>query len=156
VIPEPTPTSSAPPVVESAQPISIACENLVPAATVYAFNSTFGLLDDWSAPAGSLGARAVASHGVACRWVSGSGGAVLDVSAAHPAPADLVALQSWVSAGSPAPYGEQSWFDLDAAARGQLVIFAQGTWLSVVSDYIGDAGDADGVVDAAMSALGMD
>jgi len=152
----PIPVPSAPPTQAPAapRPVTLPCDRLVGGQAVFDFNPTFGLLEGWTPAAGSLGARATTADGVACRWVSESGAAVLDVSAARPGAAGIAELRELVDDGAPAPYGDAAWFAPDAAGRGSLVVLSGGAWLSIVSDYLGEPADAAGIVAAALAALG--
>lgn len=150
------PGTATPEPSDDGTPIALGCDQLVAPNAIYAFNPNFTLLEEWTPAAGSLGARAVNASGVACRWVSESGGVALDVSAARPGTAALAALEAEVDGGDHAPYGEDSWFSLEASEHGRLVIFAGDTWIAISSAYLGEAGDADPIADAALTALGYE
>lgn len=148
----PGPSASTPP-PSSAAPLGLDCAQLVPAAAIYEFGPSFGLLNGWSPPSGSSGARALAADGVACRWVAESGGAVLDVSAATPGEAALGALRRAVQSGQAASFGDTAYFTADAEGRGVLTVFAGDAWVAFASDYLGSAEDAAPLAEAAVASL---
>jgi hypothetical protein len=143
-----TPSSSPSP---DATPVDIACDALTTRQTMYDFNPNFSLLASWTPDAGTPAAEALAASGVACRWQNDSSGDTIDVSVAAPDAATLAAKES--SSGTAADYGADAGFFTVSGGVGQATAISGPYWIVVRSVYFAQAGDADVLVRAAVSAL---
>jgi hypothetical protein len=146
----PAPSASA---VAGATPVTVACETLVSAQTIYDFNPNFTPKTPFSPASGSAGAQAVANKGVACGWINGTNSDSIVVSAAKPVAATLASLKSSAAAGTPASgLGDAAYFSTSAGV-GRVDAFKGGYWVTASSDYFASATDAQAIVTSALAAL---
>lgn len=154
--PEPTPSSStAGGDVREAVAVNLDCSAVVDAQTMYDFNPNFGLLSSFSPDAGSLAAQAVASKGVACRWLNQTSGVTLDVSIAKPSSTDFEAAQALAKSGTPASgFGDAAYFS-SSGGTGALQVFAGDYWLTTTSVFYSQAADAASIMNATLKSIGQ-
>jgi len=144
--PEPTAVATTDP---EATAVSIKCTDLISPQAMYDYNPNFLLLNNFTPPAGSAAATAIASKGVACRWENSTSGVTIDVSVAQPAPSKLDGLKS--DAG-----GKASGFDGYFAVNdgtGTAQVFDGAYWATISSKAFFEAGDAVGLIADVRSAL---
>jgi hypothetical protein len=146
--------SAAPTPSASPTPVTIGCDTLVSADTMYAFNPNFGLLTSWTPAAGSEAATAKSESGIACRWSNQTSGDTIDISVAHLDAASIEALKNdAVSQGTLVPtYGDEAYFSTTAGI-GTAVVFQGDYWLVATSVDFAEPGDPSDLIDAALTAL---
>lgn len=119
---------------------------------MYDFNPNFGLLASFTPDAGTLAAAAVASKGVACRWINQTSSATVDVSIAHPAPTALSAARDAASAGTPVSgLGDAAYFATSGGA-GVVQVFRGEFWITARSVFFSTAADANSILADAVAA----
>lgn len=111
---------------------------------MYEFDPNFGLLANYSPPAGSFGSTAVANSGIACGWVQQTSGEMIEIAVARPAEAVLAELKA--AAGGDGSFSS-------AGGAGTVQRFTGPYWVSATSTYFFKAGDAQLLVDSALYAL---
>lgn len=148
--PEPTSTAVEP----VGTPVTVSCDELVSAQTMYDYNSNFGLLSDFTPAVGTLAASIVADSGVACRWVNQTSGETIDVAVANPPKAQLTARKNELvtSSNSVPTYGVEGYFQVNGEI-GEAEAFSDPYWIVVTSNYFGEPGDATPIVRAVIDAL---
>lgn len=119
---------------------------------MFDFNPNFAALPDWSPESGTPGATAIEADGVACRWVSESGGASVELAVSRLGAAALAEAIT-DARGTAVELGDQAFFSRDADDRGMLTVFSGSARLVISSEYFGSADDAAPLVDAALGAL---
>jgi hypothetical protein len=117
--------------------VSIKCTDLISPQAMYDYNPNFLLLSNFTPPAGSAAATAIASKGVACRWENSTSGVTIDVSVAQPAPSELDGLKS--DAGSRAS-GFDGYFAVKDGT-GTAQVFDGAYWATISSKAFFEAGD---------------
>jgi hypothetical protein len=147
----PSPTAAPP---SGPEPVDAACDELITADTMYAFDPNFALLDDWAPDAGSAAAEALAVDGVACRWVRESGGISIDLSVARLPEAQLDARKNEAFAESQMvpTYGDEAYFEV-AEGRGEAIVFQDDVWLVIASEWFAEPGEATDLVESALAVL---
>lgn len=135
---DPSPTSTA------GTPVEASCLDLVSLATMYEFDPNFGLSDDYSPAAGTVGATAEAASGIVCGWVQQTSGEVIEITAAQPSTDELARLRA--EAGSDEAFAT-------LAGRGVVQVFRGPFWVTASSSYFGSGADADPLVSSALAAL---
>ncbi len=164
VVPTPseTPTKAAPGPVETEAPdnpgtaINLACDSFVSAQAMYDFNPNFGLADTATAAPGSQAARALDYSGIACTWVNETSGETITVSAAS-LPAELLTEigNSLVSNSNSVPtYDVEGYFQL-VGNTGIAEVIAAPYWVAATSTAFLEPGDAQPIMAAALSGLGL-
>lgn len=149
-----TPSPSATP-VDSATPITIDCNVLITPQEMIDYNANFTLKSDYSPAPGSLGDQAVAAKGLACAWVNGTSGELIEVSAADLPEAEYTAtMNELVTTSNPVPtFGVEGYFRAD----GGTGVAQAGTgrfWIAAISPAFFEPGDAAPLMKAAIAALG--
>ena len=150
----PTPSATVAP-SDAATPITIGCDALVSAQTMLDYNPNYTLKADYSPAPGSLGAQAVAAKGIACAWVHGSNGSLIEVSAADLPQAQYDAIMNeLVSTSNPVPtYGVEGYFRADGGV-GVAQAGSGRFWVVASSTAFFEPGDATPIMTAALGALG--
>ncbi len=145
-----TGTPPADPVNES---VGINCQQLLNDQTVYDWGSGNFAYDASYAPAaGSSAATAVASGGLACRWINLTSSETVDFAVSVPASDD--ARTAAAAAGSPAPeLAPDAYFSSDGTT-GHLDIFSGKYWITGESTWFLSPEDAAPLASAAIAALG--
>lgn len=160
--PTPEPTTSASsstptptPTPDDSTPVTVSCDALIPAQTMYDYNPNFVLETGVTAPVGSLAEQAVDGQGVFCRWIHTSSGETIDVSVASPSPAALTArANELVGSSNPVPtYEVEGYFEIDGGA-GVAQAIAPPYWVAMVSPVFLEPGDAAPLMLSAIAALG--
>lgn len=160
----PTPTASATPSPTATTaptngpvglPITVSCEQLLPADVVYAYNENFTLQNGYVPAAGTLGAEALRQNGLACAWVHNSNGQLIELSVANlPEPEfTTLANETFTSSNSVPTYGVEGYF-LAEGGVGVAQAFSTPYWLVMSSPTFFEPGDAAPLVQAALTALG--
>jgi hypothetical protein len=147
--PTPSPTASAIPT-----PITIGCNTLITPDDIYAFNPNFGLINSWTAKAGSAAATAKSERGIACRWSNQTSGDTIDISVAHLDPASIEILKNQaVEKSTMVPtYGDEAYFSASGGV-GTAIVFQGNFWLVATSVDFLEPGDPAELINAALSAL---
>lgn len=137
---------------EETVPIDTACTDLVDPDTMYAFNPNFALLGSFTPDAGSAAEAALAADGVACRWVTETGGTTMDLSIAHLPEATLTQLKNdaYASSQMVPTYGDEAYFD---PATGTAVVFQGPYWLVLTSVAFAEPGEPTPIIESALAAL---
>ena len=146
--------SSAPTPTATPTPVTVGCDTLVSADTIYAYNPNFGLLTSWTPAAGSAAATARSESGIACRWSNQTSGDTVDISVAHLDAASIENLKNdAVSQGTLVPtYGDEAYFGTSGGV-GTAVVFQGDYWLVATSVDFAEPGDPADLIDAALGAL---
>lgn len=145
----PTPTSTA-----AGVPITVACDQLIPAQVMYDFNPNFALEPTFSPSAGSLAAEALAANGVACSWVNQSSGETIDIAAANlPADALTPRMNELVGSSNSVPTYEVEGYFRVSDGVGEAQAFDPPFWVTAVSPAFAEPGDAAPIMLAALAAL---
>ncbi|WP_353815474.1 iron ABC transporter ATP-binding protein [Agromyces sp. SYSU T00266] len=140
---EPEPT-------EEPIPFEVACEEILTADQVYAFNPNYGTAPDY-APSAATITDVVDASGTACGWSNQTSGEVIEVGVAS-LPEHAYELQVGDAAmrSNPVPtYGtppEVEGFFRQSGGVGQAQVFADGYWIVVESPVLFEPGDAQGLV----------
>jgi hypothetical protein len=145
--PEPAPTSGA-------QPLGIACADLVDLDTMYAFDPNYALVGEFTPQPGSLAADQVAAGGVSCQWVRESGGATIDLSVAEFTDDQIAELKTEAFAESQmvSTYGEEAYFEVEGDI-GTAIVF-QGRYRLVISSVaFFEPGEPAAIIESALGAL---
>lgn len=133
--------------------MSIPCNDVVSAQTMYNFNPNFGLLANFTPDPGSFAEQALAIEGVACRWVNQTSGATIDVSIAQPGPTALADAKDAASSGAPVSgIGDAAFFS-QSGAPGVVQAFAGPFWVTATSVYFAAPGDASSIMADAVAAV---
>lgn len=149
--PLPGPTSSATP-AEKPTPVSIPCDTVVSAQTMYDFNPNFGLLAKFSPEAGTVTAQAAADQGTVCRWMNQTSGDTIDVAIAQPGPNALAAAKTTASSGdSVSGLGDDAYFS-HSGQVGVIQVFDGPYWITATSVYFASARDAKTIITSAVNA----
>jgi hypothetical protein len=145
------PTKTAEPAPDSI-PVTIGCNDLISLDAMYAVNPNFGLSESFVPEKGSDAADMVAAGGLACSWVNQTSGEAVVVSVASFTDAKLTTLKNdFVTYGKPPIEG---YFQLEGSV-GEAEVFSGPYWLSAVSTGFLEPGDAQPVVQAALTGLGQ-
>lgn len=146
--------TAAPTPSASPTPVTIGCDTLVSADTMYAYNPNFGLLTSWTPAAGSAAATAKSESGIACRWSNQTSGDTIDISVAHLDAASIESLKNdAVSHGTLVPtYGDEAYFGTSGGV-GTAVVFQGNYWMVATSIDFAEPGDPSDLIDAALTAL---
>jgi hypothetical protein len=163
--PAPSPTSPATPSetplpVPSISPTSgadvldIPCSEFVDPDAIYAFNPNFALIGAWEPEPGTAAADAAAAGGVACRWVTESGGATMDVSAARYTDDQILTLKNEAFSGSEMvpTYGDEAYFEVEDGV-GTAIVFQGRFRLVASSEAFAEPGEPTEIIDSALAAL---
>jgi hypothetical protein len=146
---EPDPTATSAP-----QPLDVACEDLVDADTIYAFDPNYALIGAFDPEPGSPAADDVAVGGVACQWVRESGSGTIDLSVAAYSEAQLDELknQAFASSTMVPTYGEEAYFEVEGGV-GTAIVFQGRYRLVVSSESFFEPGEPTGIIESALAAL---
>jgi hypothetical protein len=147
----PTPSQAPEPVVGA--PFTVDCSALLSDDEVFQYNQNFAADAQWVPAAGSLAAQVVAEGGTACAWANLSGGDEIEIAVATPSPNQLATLKKAASSGKATKgLGDEGYFSQDGE-YGQLQVFRGPYWLTAVSLYFGQSGEANQLVYSALSHL---
>ncbi|TXK17242.1 hypothetical protein FVQ89_10325 [Homoserinibacter sp. GY 40078] len=121
---------------------------------MYDFNPNFSLLASWEPEAGSAAATALESEGVACRWRNNSSGETIDISVASfdAGTLERLANEAYESSTMVPTYGDEAYFEVQGD-EGEAIVFDGAYWLVARSVYFQEPGDAEPLVNDALSAL---
>jgi hypothetical protein len=147
----PTPTASV-----IATPVRVACDKLISADTMYAFNPNFVSIGDWKPAASTAAGQAVAYKGVACRWQNETSNDVIDLSVASLDAATLESLKNQavgVSTLVPTYEGADEGYFAASGGTGTAVVFVRSYWIVLTSQQFAEPGDPADLVASVMSAL---
>ncbi len=136
------------------EPITMSCIELIDPNAVYAFDPNFASLDEWTPPAGSSAAEALAAGGIACELVRETGAVTIDVFAARLGGDSLDQKKSDAADQGEATsaYGDEAYFALDGDV-GTATVFQGEYWLVMSSVAFASPEDPAGLIDSALSAL---
>ena len=139
---------------EAATPMSIPCDSVVSAQTMYDFNPNFGLLASFTPDSGSLAAKAVTDKGVACRWINQTSGDAIDITISHPGPSAFDSVKGAASAGaSVGGLGDEAYFST-SGGQGIVQAFSGPYWVTGTSVFFSGAADATSLMADAVAAAG--
>lgn len=154
-----SPSASAPasasPTTTPDEPVAVpvpTCEELVPADTMYEYNSNVALTSDYAPPVDGIIDR-VAETGIACGWVNLSSGDIIAVAAGAPHADALAAFEREFGA-----WGAQQWaktpghFSL-SDHEGHAAAIVDGYVVLGTSSVYVEAADASSIVESAVAAL---
>ncbi|CAN5596789.1 hypothetical protein BH10ACT7_BH10ACT7_24790 [soil metagenome] len=150
--PAPTPTSTP---IASGTPITISCDQLITGQAMLDYNPNYTLKADYTPAPGSLGAQALDADGIACAWVHGSNGSLIEVSAADLPDEQLNAIMNeLVTSSNPVPtYGVEGYFRADAGV-GVAQVASGSYWITASSVAFFEPGDVTPLMEAAIASLG--
>lgn len=150
----PTPTPTSTPIADGT-PITISCDQLVSGQAMLDYNPNYTLKADYTPAAGSLGAQALEADGIACAWVHGSNGSLIEVSAADlPAEQLNAIMNELVTSSNPVPtYGVEGYFRSDSGV-GVAQVASGSYWITASSVAFFEPGDVTPVMEAAIASLG--
>jgi hypothetical protein len=128
--------------------VTIGCNALVSAQTMYDFNPNFGLDASFKPAGGTAAATAVAAKGVACDWTNQTSGDKVTIAVARPGSAALAGLRATAGAGTAvAGIGESAYF-ASSGGTGRLDVFTGTYWLVATSVFFAGASDFASGADA--------
>jgi hypothetical protein len=139
--------------------VTIGCNTLVSAQTMYDFNPNFGLDASFTPPGGTPAATAVAAKGVACDWTNQTSGDKVTIAVARPGSTALAGLKTSAGAGTAVAGIGQSAFFSSSGETGRLDVFTGTYWLVATSVFFasaedfGDGADARTLANSAVSQL---
>jgi hypothetical protein len=148
-VPEPT---------EEPLPFEMACDAMLTADQVYAFNPNFGAAPDYE-PSGSGVLEVVAAEGTACGWSNQTSGEVIEVGVATlpPNAFERRAGQAAMTSNAVPTYGtppDVEGFFLLSGGVGQAQVFTGGEyWVVVESESLFEPGDAQQLVASVLGNL---
>jgi hypothetical protein len=133
--------------------VGINCQQLLNDQAVYDWGSgNFAYDAGYSPAAGNGAAEAVASGGLACRWVNLTSSETVDFAVSIPASVDD-ARSAAAAAGAPAPeIAPDAYFAWDGTT-GHIEIISGQYWIIAESSWFETPGDATTLTTAALSAL---
>jgi hypothetical protein len=146
--PDPAPSLSP-----TSVPVDVTCDQLISADTMYAFNSNYGLVD-YTPADGSVGAAALDSQGVVCRWQNQTSNDTIDLSVANLDAVSIEKLREQAATKSTLatlPSGD-SYFTTSGGV-GVVVAFASSYWIVMSSGFFSEAADATDLLDSVVAAL---
>jgi hypothetical protein len=162
--PPPSPTASAPPTetptptptpTATATPLSIDCDELVPASVLTGpLFADFHRVGTYVPPSGSAGAQVLEAKGTVCGWQN-SKNQTLMVAVAQLDPATLLAMKNHlVTASHSVPtYEVEGYFQVTSGV-GEAQAFLDPYWIVTTSVKYAEPGEAQPVVAATLEALG--
>ncbi|ODA90560.1 iron ABC transporter ATP-binding protein [Leifsonia xyli subsp. xyli] len=126
-------------------PLAIACDALVTAQQLYAFNPNVGSAPDYSPKTGSLEKRIAEWKGTACAWQNQTSDQLIEIAVARPPANQLEGLKNAaITDAQPVPtYGAppiEGYFK--AGTSGQVQIFRGTEWIVAESAAFFEPGDA--------------
>lgn len=145
--PTPTASATAAPVPQT-EPVALGCSDVLSAQAIYDYNSNVSLLGAYSPAGGSLAGEAVAQQGIACQLVNQTSGETIDIGVVRFTDAGYAAKLAAVSASSSSADAFDGFFD-----GGVAQAFPAPYWVTMTSVSFTEAGDAAGLIDAAVAAL---
>jgi hypothetical protein len=150
--PVPTPEPTEEPI-----PFDIACDALLTADQVYAFNPNFGTAAGYE-PEGRGIEQVVEAQGTACGWSNQTSGEVIEVGVATlPDRAfELQVAQAAMASNAVPTYGtppEVEGFFLLSGGVGQAQVFTGDYWVVVESEALFEPGDAQQLVASILANL---
>lgn len=151
--PSATPTPTETP-TNSPEPVGLSCDQLITPQALYDFNSNYAPDDDYRPKSGSAAASIVSFDGVACSWVNQTSGEVLNVAAAKASESVLNDQENKTEATSTevGNFGDDGYFTT-SGDFGIATVFTDDYWLVAESDAFLEAGDAQQIVESALTAL---
>lgn len=149
-VPTPVPT-------EDPVPFEIACDAMLTADQVYAFNPNFGSAPDYE-PSGSGVAGVVEAEGSACGWSNQTSGEVIEVGVATlpPNAFERQVGEAAMSSNAVPTYGtppDVEGFFLLSGGVGQAQVFTGEYWVVVESESMFEPGDAQQLVASVLENL---
>jgi hypothetical protein len=152
--PEPTATASPEP---TGTPITIDCNTLITPEAMYAVNPNYGLSESFKPAKDSDAAEIVDEGGLACGWVNQTSGEVVQVAVASLTDAKLTELKNgFVTTSTSVPtYGKppiEGYFQVNGD-MGEAQVFSGPYWVTASSTAFYEPGDAQPVIEAALSGL---
>jgi len=150
----PGPSDSTAPEAPST-PFEIACDELLTAEQVYAFNPNYGTAPDYE-PTSPAVLAVVDAGGTACGWLNQTSGDLIDLSVASLDPASLESLKNeTVSTSTMVPTysgADEGYFSV-ANGVGTAVVFDRSYWIVIVSTFFAEPGDPSDLIASVMGAL---
>ncbi|MGI9823229.1 iron ABC transporter ATP-binding protein [Agromyces sp. Marseille-Q5079] len=145
--PAPVPTPTAEPAI----PFAIACDALLTADQLYAFNPNFGADPGYTPSASTVVALVEETEGTACGYLNQSSGEVIEVAVATPTESAGKTLANEAAATSTAvpTYGTPptvSGYFSRSGDHGKVQVFSGPYWLVIDSTAIFEPGDAQSLV----------
>ncbi|SDS34944.1 hypothetical protein [Microterricola viridarii] len=150
------PTAEPTPSIEPGTPITIDCETLLTPQDIYDFNPNVSTDPGFEPAEGSLAALALADNGIACGYLHQTSNELMNFALSQPSPEQLtLALNAAAASSTPVPtYGTppavNGFFD---PKSGEVQVFTPTYWLSATSTMFFEPGDAQTLVNAALSHL---
>lgn len=147
VTPAPAPSATAAPVPQT-EPVDLGCSDVLSAQAIYDYNSNVSLLGEFSPAADSLAGEAVAQQGIACQLINQTSGETIDIGVVRFTDAGYASKLESVSASSSPADAFDGFFD-----GGIAQAFSAPYWVTMTSVGFTEAGDAAGLVEAAVAGL---
>lgn len=141
--PQPSATPTDPPT-----PVSLACDQLVTADQMYAFNPNFGVAPDYAPAQGSLQRQIADWKGTTCAWQNQTSDEIIQVAVAKPPASQLETLKNAaITVAQAVPtYGTppiEGYFKAGKTGQaGQVQIFSGPYWVVAESTAFFEPGDA--------------
>ncbi|MFF1634298.1 iron ABC transporter ATP-binding protein [Leifsonia sp. NPDC058248] len=138
--PTPTPTPSDPPT-----PVTLACDQIVTADQLYAFNPNYGADPGYAPKAGSLEKKIADWKGATCGWLNQTSNEVIEIAVAKPPASELESLKNAaVTSSQPVPtYGVPPQIEgyFKPGTAGEVQIFRGPYWIVATSTAFFEPGD---------------
>ena len=134
--------------------VALACDQMLTADDVYAFNPNVVTAPDYSPAAGSTAATAIEYEGVACGWINETSDAMVEASVAQPNDTLMAELKAEaVSASTAVPtYGDLGFFTY-AGGTGTAQLFTGAYWVTISSVDFLEPGDVQVLMTTVVSHL---
>jgi len=151
----PVPSASATASEIDGIPMTIGCNELVPAQTMYDYNPNYSLKSNYTPAPGSLAARVAQQRGVACAWVNQTSGELIELAVANlPADHSTRLKNDLVTSSKSVPtYNVEGYFTVNSGV-GEAQAFADPYWIVSTSKAYFEPGDAAPIMAAAITSLG--
>jgi len=149
---QPAPSLTAAPV---GTPVDAACDDLVSADTIYAYNPNFVAIEPFTPNDGTAAGAALTYQGIACRWQNQTSGDNIDLSVADLDDASLTALKNsaFESSEMVPTYGDEAYFSVAGNGVGTAIVFDGSFWIVVESAAFFEPGDATDIVESVIAGL---
>ncbi|MFE5672525.1 iron ABC transporter ATP-binding protein [Agromyces sp. NPDC056523] len=149
-VPTPEPT-------EEPIPFEIACDAMLTADQLYAFNPNFGTAPGYEPSDGAV-SEVVDAEGTACGWSNQTSGELIEIGVATlpPGAFDLRVGQAAMSSNPVPTYGtppDVEGFFLLSGGVGQAQVFTGERWIVVESEVLVEPGDAQQLVASVLANL---
>ncbi|WP_394551357.1 iron ABC transporter ATP-binding protein [Agromyces sp. MMS24-JH15] len=148
---------SATPEAPAPTPFEIACDALLTAEQVYAFNPNVGVAPDYE-PEGSTILAVVDAGGTACGWTNQTSGELIEIAVAKPGDEPLEAAANTAAAARTAvptygtPPAVEGYFS-STGRGGTAEVITGPYWIVVESAALFEPGDAAPLIEAVMGNL---